>query len=492
MAIDTDLAAPFVGTEIDNTGALTESTTKTKRAVLIGIRLAAGATAEGVPVQITGNSNSTEADAAFGRASMIAQMARAFRAANPRTECWAIAVDEPSGGTAGTQTLTVAAGTATAAGTIYIYIGSRRIPVDIAVGDDNAAIAASIDAAVNEVEATLPVTAGVSLGVVTLTARHKGLITIPVSVNGHAGESLPAGVGAIAVATGASAAGEIDVTPATDVLGSTAYDRLVLGFHSDTVLDSVEATLAARWAANVETDGVAICAYTGRAFATVTTYTTAPARNSPYSVIVTGESTTTPGFEWDIASKVAGLDLAETYVNTPRQWLTLPGELVGVGGTEFSLAQRSLLIKAGAATLKKDASGTLVVDRLVTTYQQNGAGAPDPSYQDLTTMSALSYARWAWRTRIQLKYPRALLGDDGTVVSNGAPVVTPSTIKAEASAFFDDLAGLGLFESATKDQFLADLTVVRPGGNVNRLDAVMSPDLLNKFLQMATTLRYIL
>lgn len=77
-------------------------------------------------------------------------------------------------------------------------------------GDNVTMIASSIQDAINAVP-TLPFTASSSAGVVTLTARHKGLCgnEIPVSLNYYGfggGEVLPAGV-QIAVVTGTAGTG---------------------------------------------------------------------------------------------------------------------------------------------------------------------------------------------------------------------------------------------------------------------------------------------
>lgn len=483
MTISSEIEAPFVGTEIDGSGAQDESPNKPKAAVCIGFRRSSGTVLEAVPTLITSDA---QADLAFGRRSMLADMCRSFRAANPYTELWAIAINEPSGGTAGTQTLTPV-GTATAAGTIALYIGGVRVPVDVAAGDDDEAIAASIVAAITA-KTDLPGTAAAVAEVVTFTASHKGAYEIKITVGGYTGDVLPAGVTGVTIATGATAAGAMTSTTATDVLGSRAYDRVILGMHTDTILDSVESVLAARWAANVELDGIAVCAYIGASLSTINTYTAAPARNSQYSMVVAGPDTAFQAPAWRVAALVAGLDLSEALVNTPRQGLVLPGIMPGTG-TQFDLAQRSLLIRAGASTLKVDSGGRVVIDRLVTTYQQNGAGAVDKLFQNVGTMAAISYARWLWRNRILTKYPRHLLGDDGALAAPGVPLVTPGTIRAEAAAFHQEASNLGLIDSSTLAAFLEALSVSRPSGDANRLDTIMSPVFLAQFLKLATTLR---
>ena len=481
--IDPTLEVPFVGSEIDGSGAGSETPAKPKRALLVGLRSSTGTVAELVPTLISGDG---EEDLAFGRNSMLADMCRGFRLANKFTELWACAIDEPSSGTAGTQTLTPV-GTATAAGELPLYIGNVRYPVPVISGDDDEAMAAAIGVVV-AANGELPVTGGVAAEVFTATNNHKGDYEVRIEIGGRTGDVLPAGVTGVTIAAGATAAGTIDITEVTDILGDVEYDRIVIGMHTDTILDAAELALAERWAALVETDGIVMYAHKGASLSTITTYGAAPARNSQYGSLIAPPDSSFPTPVWRTAAMVAGVDLAEATVNTPRQFLPLPGINPGVG-TRFDLAQRNLLIKAGCSTLKVDAGGRVVIDRLVTTYQKNAAGAPDKLFQSLGVMAALSYIRWMWRVRIQTRYPRALLGDDGAKVAPGIPLMTPSTMKAEALAWFDEAAALGLLDSSTKAAFKDALSSVRPSGNANRLDNILPPTLMAQFLQSATTIR---
>lgn len=483
MSIDPTIQAPFTGTEIDGSGAGSEAPAKTKRALLTGLRSSGGAVAELVLTRISGDG---DGDAAFGRGSMLADMCRSFRLANKFTELWAIAQDEPSGGTAGTQTLTVS-GTATASGTIALYIGGVRVEVDVTVGDTATDVATAIAAAITA-DTSLPVSCGSSSAVATATARHKGAYEVLIEVGGRPGDVLPAGISGIAVAEGVAGAGTVDITDVTDLLGEVAYDRIVLGIHTDTILDAAEAVMVERWGANVETDGILVYAHKGASLSTITTYTTAPARNSQYGMCIAPPDTSFPTPVWRTAAMVAGIDLGESLVNTPRQWLPLPAISPGIG-TQFDLAQRSSLVAAGCTTLKVDAGGRVVIDRTVTTYQKNAAGSPDTLFKAVGMMSAISYLRWLWRVHIETRYPRSLLGDDGAVAAPGVPIVTPSTIRGAASAVYLEACELGLLDKSGLQAFLDALTVTRPSGNPVRLDTIMTPTFLAEFLQSATTLR---
>ncbi|MES1524856.1 phage tail sheath N-terminal beta-sandwich domain-containing protein, partial [Escherichia coli] len=117
-----------------------------------------------------------------GAGSQLARMVEAYRQTDPFGELYVIAVPE-STGAAATVTLTVT-GAATETGTVNVYVGRTRVQAPVTNGDNVTTIASSIKDAINAVPA-LPFTASSSAGVVTLTARHKGLCgnEIPVSLN---------------------------------------------------------------------------------------------------------------------------------------------------------------------------------------------------------------------------------------------------------------------------------------------------------------------
>lgn len=126
-----------------------------------------------------------------GPGSQLARMVAAYRKTDPFGELYIIAVPEPAAGVAATYTLTVT-GAATESGTVNVYVGRTRIQAAVVSGDDVEAVASSIKDAINA-DPTLPVIASSTAGVVTLTARHKGLSgnEIPVVLNyyGYGGGS---------------------------------------------------------------------------------------------------------------------------------------------------------------------------------------------------------------------------------------------------------------------------------------------------------------
>ena len=177
-----------------------------------------------------------------GAGSQLARMVEAYRQTDPFGELYVIAVPEATGAAA-TVTLTVT-GAATETGTVNVYVGRTRVQAPVTNGDNVTTIASSIQDAINAVPA-LPFTASSSAGVVTLTARHKGLCgnEIPVSLNYYGfggGEVLPAGV-QIAVATGTAGTGAPVLTGAVAAMADEPFDYIGLPFNDTASVNTLVA-----------------------------------------------------------------------------------------------------------------------------------------------------------------------------------------------------------------------------------------------------------
>lgn len=149
----------------------------TYSAVLLGNRLSTGSAQDDNYVYgpDTAVQLATESDAVnlFGTGSELHLMWKAFTNVNKSTAVYAVCVAESSGNQAtGTVTLT---GTATAPGTLRVVVGTTPVDTGIATSDGYAAIATAAIANINAIT-SLPVTASSGgAGVVTLTAKQKGL-----------------------------------------------------------------------------------------------------------------------------------------------------------------------------------------------------------------------------------------------------------------------------------------------------------------------------
>jgi phage tail sheath gpL-like len=143
--------------------------------LLVGNMLATGdATAARLYGPISDPAVQTEDDviARFGSGSELHRMFLRGQKKNPTTAFWFCAI-APSAGTAATLALTFT-GTATAAGTVRVFVGTQFVDVAFASGDTPTLIAAAVVAAVNA-KTRWAVTTASAAGVVTFTSKQTGL-----------------------------------------------------------------------------------------------------------------------------------------------------------------------------------------------------------------------------------------------------------------------------------------------------------------------------
>ncbi|WP_295379551.1 phage tail sheath subtilisin-like domain-containing protein [uncultured Pseudacidovorax sp.] len=482
--IPSNVLVPLFYAEVDSSQA--GYFAQQQRTLLIGHKLAGGSAADNVPVLV---GTTDQAKALFGVGAMLTRMHEMSRLSDPFGEVWCLPVPAPAGAAAaGTITYT---GPATAAGTIALYVGAQRVQIGVGNGDTAATIATAVAAAVNA-DSTLPVTAAAAAGVVTLTARHIGLlgndIRLQHNLQGLAGgEVLPSGVGAAFVAM-AGGSGSPTLTTAIANMGDEEFDFIISPFSDSTSLDAYKLLMndsAGRWAWNRQIYGHLYTAMRG-AFSTL--QAAGVLRNDQHATIAAVEPQV-PSTIWEYAASYGARNAA--YIKADPARPTQTGELAGVSAapavSRFIQTERQTLLSSGIAT-SYTVSGVVRVDRAVTTYQKNLWGQTDRSYLDSETLHTLAYVLRRLRSRITTKYPRHKLADDGTRYGAGQAIVTPSVIRGEIAAEYAELEELGIVENA--EAFAKNLVVERSPTDPNRVNVLYPPDLINQLRVFAVLAQF--
>ncbi|MBU1040050.1 MAG: phage tail sheath subtilisin-like domain-containing protein [Proteobacteria bacterium] len=473
--IPPNLRVPFVYAEFDSSNAQGAGVLMPYKVLVCGQKLAAGTQAELVPVRIT---SKEQAVTLFGAGSMLAQALATYKLNDEMTEVWAIAVDDLSAGVKATGTLTVT-GAATESGTLCLYIGGRRIRVAVTSGDQPTAIATAIAAAVNA-ETDSPCTATSNAGVVTLSAQHKGEAGNGIDLRlNYYGESTPAGV-AVAIVAMSSGTGNPDADEVIAAMADVQYHIICWPWTDAASLTAIEAELLDRDGPLRMIEGQAIACATGTHG---TLGTLGDSRNSQFLTIMHAHGMPTP--TWEVAAWVAATAAYYGNIDPARPFQTLPsrGILAPAQVDRFTMSENNLLLFDGIGTLTVDAGGVVRIQRLITTYKTNAAGAADTAYLDLTTRLTLSYLRYSFRTYILVKYPRHKLADDGNNFGPGQAIMTPKLGRAEAIVWYAEMIKLGLVENM--DAFKEALICERNATDRNRLDWLIAPDLVNQLIVCA-------
>jgi phage tail sheath gpL-like len=465
--------------EFDNSRAVQGLPAIFHKIVVFGQRLAAGAVLANVPTRIM---SGAQAEQAFGRGSMLAEMLKALKAANNYTEVWAIAQDDAGAGVAGTKTITIT-GAATEAGTVRLLIGGQLVEAAVANAATPTDVAVAIVAAV-AANTSLPFTAANAVGVVTLTAKHKGVdaAAVDVRANYYFGDKTPAGI-VMVIAAGVAGTTNPDVALGIAAMGAEHYHTWIVPYTDAANLAKFEAEALTRWGPLAQKEAQAFTAVAG----TLATGTAlGNTRNSQFLTILDAGFSPTPAYLQ--AAIVGAVDADEPDPARPRQTLLLPGILPPAVEQRRTQSERNTQLYAGISTVMIDTGGHVMIERLITTYKTNAFGVPDISYLDIETMRTIAYLRFSVRARIALKFPRHKLANDGTNFGPGQAIVTPSVIRAELISLFRQWEDAGLAENF--EQFKTDLIVERSGTDPNRVDAVIPPDVINQFRVFAGQVQF--
>lgn len=490
MALPTSVRVPFFSVKIDPSQASQGPAILNYKALMIGGRTTVGTVAELILKRVA---NENEARLWWGEGSEMHLMSRAWFANNRFVPLYGIALDDAGGAVKATKTLTVSfvsdGASIEEVASFAVYIGGKRIPVTVAVGDDEDDIAQAIYDAIAD-EEDLPVTS-VSPGaaIVTLTARNGGAAgnDIDVRLNYGEGEELPDGV-AIAIANGVTGANNPDLQDVIDILGDDWYQVIFAPYSDPTNLAVIETELESRFDEVRQIPGQYIAAHKETVFSTLETF--GHSRNSQHVRMI--DAFGVPWTSFELAAAWASLEAASAQNNPSKPQFRQ--KISGVGAKQPALVdQRSFLeqnslLHAGISIVGYGPGGTIQIGRAITMYQLNEAGGSDDSFLRAETMYTLTYLRYSHRNLFLSKYARAKLADDGAFVPPGDQFLTPSEAKSETMALARQWELLGLVENL--DQFKNDLVVERDVSDPDRLNFNLRPDMVNQFVVGAANIQF--
>jgi len=483
-AIPAEFRTPGVFIEFDPSRAVQGLSAIQHKILVMGQRLAAGSVAEAIQKQILGG---VQSEGFFGRGSQLANMCVALKKANPITEVWAIALDDNGAGAAATGSISIT-GTATENGTLNLYIQGVHVPVAVTSGDVNTVIAASLIAAINA-NTALELTAlvdGVDAFKANLTARHKGEAgnDLDIRLNYQVSEKTPAGVSAVTIVAMSGGTTNPVVSTIITAIGDEQYNTIINPWTDASNMTLIEAELLSRWGPMLQNEGHVFSGFSGT-HAEITTF--GNSRNSQFITTIGMQNSPTP--PWIMAAVSGAVDANEPDPARPRQTLSLRGIQPPEKVDRFTRAERDLHLHDGVSTFTIDNGGVVRIERLITMYQTNAQSIADTSYLDVTTMRTLAFLRFSLRTRIGLRYPRKKLAKNGANTSDPS-VVTPNDVRDEVIALFTEWEEVGLVEGL--DQFQDQLIVQINATDPNRIDLLMSPDLVNQFRGFAGQIQFLL
>lgn len=419
----------------------------------------------------------------FGRGSQIALMCEAVLAVQDTVEVHAIPQEDDgaSATAAGSVTVTSAA---TVSGTLFLYIAGTRLQVGVKSTNTTAQIATAIAAAINA-EIDLPVTAsiaGASPTKVDITAKNAGLCgnQVNVTTNYNTGEQFPAGLALTIVQLNGGTANP-DIGDVLDVIEGDWYTDIAMPYTDTANLAALEDALKERFSATDKKDAHAQICVRGTFSEN---YTFANGRNSAHiSCMDMPADALEPSYVW--AAMLAGWAgfWSNQHPARPYKGLVLKG--IKPPKTRRTRTERRVLLSNGCSTWDVNASGEVVIERLVTMYQVNEGGIDDETWLDITTPKTFSRIRYDANAYVSTLY----FGAEGKVLTENEAaaaisdiLVTPKTIAASLT---------GRSQLWVEEGWVSELIEMRAeidSGDPTRVNVLTVLDITNPLMILANKL----
>ena len=444
-----------VNAEFDASQANTA--TQNQRAAIIGQITSSGTATANTAFQAY---SQTQVNGLCGINSMAALKYAAYRLLDPFGEVWIGALADASGGTAATANI-LFTGPAAAAGTLALYLMGVSIPVAVNQGDSATAIAANVVSAITGAIGVCcaAVVDGTTASKVDLTALHKGLALNDIDIRfnykgAQNGEVTPPGVGFTVTAFSGGTTNPT-LTTLLSNLGIMPFDYIDLPYTDSASLNAVAAFLSdasGRWSAEIGLYGHVFAAYRGT-FSARTTF--GVSRNDQHATILGFYNSPTPA--WLEASDWTAAHVIRLRVNPAQGVSTQPLNLLPPPiADQDTPGERNTLLFDGISTFTVSPSGQCLIDRSITTYQQNASGQPDNSYLNTNLLFQAMYAARYISAQMTSQFivPGKILVANGTIIPPGSPATTPAAMLASVVGIYAYLASIFVVQNVR--QFAAN------------------------------------
>jgi len=472
------IVAPLLAFDVESGGQFQSET----RMILLGNGLSSGALAAG-SIALCGSM--AEARVLAGRGSMLESMFIRARRNAPSQEIWLGRVAD--GATAQVRTVTV--GTVPAAGGQGVLsIAGEDVSVNVAAGDNAAAVAAALRDAINAyinpvTKISLPFTATASSNVVSLTARHGGTYANAIDVFVPTLEGGNVFAGLFTFAVGTAGAGVPDVAAVLAAMGDDPFEIVVSAFGDDSnraKLDNFHSNSSGRWSYAQQLYGHV---FYPRTDSVANLATAGLGRDSWHLTLIplmaAAAGMARPDYEF-VSAVVARLapffDGGSTGLVSVNQSGLEVVDMIAPRDRDYwpDYATRDSLLKNGVSTWKVDRSGRILIDKIIT-QQQTTNDVPDTALRDIQAVYQITYALKYFRAQLAFEHSNKAIVDDNP--ANLDALRTPRDIRATLINSTIELQQRGVLEAS--NAVLDQITVTRNADNPNRVDIVLPMDRAN-------------
>ena len=420
----------------------------------------------------------------FGRGSQLALACQKILEIQDTIEIHAVPQEDL--GASATASGSILIDTApTVSGTLYLYIGGERLTIGVSATDTEAEIATAIVAAITEANDELLVEAavnGVTAEQVDITSKHAGLIgnEIRIAANYYGDERDPTNFAKTVTQLSGGTANP-DIGDVIDVIEGDWFSDIHMPYTDTDNLVLMEAEIKDRYSATGKLDAHVYVSTRGTFSEN---YTFSDGRNSGLvSNLDVPADALEPAWLWSAAVCAWGAFWSNQHPARPYKGLVLKG--IKPPPTVRTTTERRILLSNGCSTWTVNANGEVVIERLVTMYQENDGGIEDETFLDITTPKTFSHIRYDHNAYISTLY----FGAEGKVLTENEDaaavsdiLVTPKTIAASSKARSTLWVQKGWVSEVLNIKAEVD------SNDETRVNMLMSLDITNPLMILATKL----
>jgi phage tail sheath gpL-like len=471
------LLVPGQYQEIDN--SLAGSVSEIKKALIVGYKTAAGSAPAGIPVLALSES---KAAALCGAGSDAHLMARAFLKINNVEECWILPLEPPDAGTKWEKPFAVS-GAAVADGRVKITVCGILLEAAVSKDDEAPAVAAAIAAKINS-DTGLPVEAAVeNESTVRLTSLVKGYLTNHITAEIAAdAEGISIEAGDVTAGSGGDTA--IDIQAAFPQISNVRYNYVVWALDAAAHIQNITDELESRFEAMRQIGGRAFIALSGDVESMLAKAETV---NSPHVVLVPrGENAQLPCV-WAASfcaatCRILADDPAANTYDTKVDGLTALAE--------YDANTRQKLLEKGIATWRLDTAGSVLAERLVTSYTENSDGGRDTSFLDVQVTETVDAVRTYINAEAKKRFKKWKLAGTEENFGSGAKVMTPGVWRSFLAELYQEVFIKDKQWCQDFDAYNKSIIVEIKTDSKTRLEYSHQPNLIGQFYIGAGLLQF--
>jgi phage tail sheath gpL-like len=161
-----------------------------------------------------------------------------------------------------------------------------------------------------------------------------------------------------------------------------------------------------------------------------------------------------------------------------------------IGGIEFNAEDRQKLLEAGIATYRLDTTGSVLIERLVTSYTENTDGGRDTSYLDVQVTETVDAVRTYINAEAKKRFKTWKLASTGENFGSGARVMTAGVFRSFLAELYQEVFIKEKQWCQAFEEYKKSIVVEIKAGSKTRLEYSHQPNLIGQFYIGAGLLQF--